>query len=491
MGVTMVACIMFEEKVITIAGGGFSGTAIVATQVREIINAWDQAGQSSQLPSTRIIIADPSAHIGPGIPYAHDVDLYSLNQPAYAMSPFPDEPDHFVNWLVKRKAGLTQRELENSFQSRQTYGEYLRNIFDEAVNTANQSNCPISIEQRQTTITDVMDVNGRLTISSDGKKWNTDSFIIADGHHQNEFLTEFNDHPEYFSGVVSNRKINEISNFHGRVLIVGSGQTMIDRLAELDAAGYKGHIDVVSRRGVLPWVFDPELYREDRGAPDYVLQHFTPENISECNSFEELKRLWDNEIQYANNHSTGYGVGHVLGKVFSDSAILQFDHEQPSPHGWKKMKEHIEAVYGNPTRQERYDMLQNYKKSGQLSTISSSIRADQITALDTNGFEVSLATQPPQKYDAIFNSASCARTLKSPAGQIRSPLIAKLNERGMIKWDPLRHGLITAGQQLESRMHYTGPYSYSRWGCESFRDGHRKVALQTLEPDRFKPALAA
>jgi len=251
---------------------------------------------------------------------------------------------------------------------------------------------------------------------------------------------------------------------------------MIDRLAELENYDYAGEVHSASRRGVLPWLFKPELYNPNNTFPPYQLSFFTPENTAESESAYDLQFLWEKEIARA--CTTGYGPGHVLGAFYKEDSIFKgFEH--PDSEIWKIQLNRISAWYGNPTSPQRYELYQKAIREKQFISHQSSIKSDQIEACD-DGFIVQINGNPI-KFDTIFNAASCARSLKNLQGQIRSPLISNLDERGSIKWDNLHHGIILAGQQQKNGLYYAGPYSFpGKWGVETFRTSLQETALQSL-----------
>ncbi len=459
---------------ITIVGGGFSGASILAQQVREVKKLIENGEITTPV---KITIVDPSQSIGPGHPYNPPLDSYLLNQPAYAMSPFPDEPNHFVNWL-----GGNTPEMANSFQRRKVYGQYLEEIFNDAVKTAKDKNFPVEIEWRQTTVTQANFDNSEYVVvkAEDGSEWKSDCVIVADGHHQNELLSKLKPELQYFDTVLDCERFTELKKPHNKILIVGSGQDMMDRLSDLHHCGYNGIIDIVSRNGVLPWVFKPSLYAPDRDIPPYRLAHFTSNAVLAQRDFEGLNALWNKELLHAID--TGYGYGHVLGAFYNDDALQNLKPFHDNPGAWQKQIDYISAFYGNPTPKERHKLLEPLIQSDHLHQIFSSVSENQVKQNDDGTFEVNFADGRIEKYDAIINSASCARSLITRQGNIRSPLIASFNDKGLIKWDQNNDGIIVAGQQIDSRLFYAGPYSYpGKWGVETYRVGHQKIAQQSLQ----------
>lgn len=68
--------------------------------------------------------------VGRGVAYGLRRPEYLLNVAARNMSAFPDEPDHFLQWLRTRSEfeSAPDVELRERFISRQIYGDYLRGI---------------------------------------------------------------------------------------------------------------------------------------------------------------------------------------------------------------------------------------------------------------------------------------------------------------------------------------------------------------------------
>lgn len=480
----MLAPVYLEEAVrigpvFTIAGGGFSGTAITSQLIEQLKKKWDQETNPEDFPVHTIVIADPAKEIGPGGPYDHDDNTLLLNQPAYAMSPFPAQKGHFIDWLVKRNPGVLRQVLENSFQPRKVYGKYLKDVFKNAVNDI--GNAPIQVKVvNQSVIDAAQTVNGFTVETDDEKEWHSDALIVADGHYKNGYLSGLRKHQFYYEDSVSGEEITSIPDQHNAVLIVGSSQTMIDRLSELDKAGYEGQIHLVSRRGVLPWEFKPELYHPDRKVPDYELHIFTPENIQN-KSIDELISLWDEEIKIAKGESDHitladeYGPGHVLGAYYNREN--EFAALSETKDG-QAMIEHIQAVYGNPTSPEKFAMLQRYLEKEQITVHNSNVQANKFNEA---GDQITLDNGQVLNVDAVFNAGSCARVLrKNTDSSIRSPLISKLDKKGYMLWSTVT-GILEKGRQKISDLFYGGPYAYNqKWGCETFRKGHEEIAEQSI-----------
>lgn len=477
-----------EGPVLTIGGGGFSGVSAFAHAVSHLENHVESGNLAPDQTPITINIVDPKK-IGPGGPYDHDTDIYSLNQPAYAMSVFEDKPAHFTNWLAHKRDVTDPIEAGDLFASRKEYGAYLSEVYTQNVQKIQEQNLPVHVQEVTGLVNDITFSSGTFGVVTTDETWQSDAVIIADGHQKNGFLGDLRSQKYYFEEATAENVIHGIPNRNGAVLIVGSGQTMMDRLSELDSANYEGDIYLASRRGVMPWEFKPELYRDSNKVSDYKLSHFTPENVKNQN-FSELLNLWQREI--GNASSVGGGPVHVLASFFS--RVGEFPKASES-HGFDRIAEYIQAYYGNPTPPHKYALLQNLRNNGQLHQINSAMSIKQIKYNNATGYTVQTQDndQPTIKVDAIFNSAGCARTLVNPhSGIVRSPLIARLDEKGLVEWSDEK-GILSRGEQNAAGLYYAGPYAYDgKWGVETFRTTHQKTAETAVDHaiTKFKQRLS-
>src|SRR5436309_1707066 len=92
---------------ISIIGGGCSG---LLTAVQLLRHGFDGP----------VTIVEPRAELGRGLAYSTRFDEHLLNVPAGKMSAFPDEPEHFLNWLNARDWPGAAPGL---FAPRRVYGE--------------------------------------------------------------------------------------------------------------------------------------------------------------------------------------------------------------------------------------------------------------------------------------------------------------------------------------------------------------------------------
>ena len=105
-------------KRITIIGGGASGTLLAVNLLKN--------GGNEPL---EINLVEKSSKVGRGVAYSTADEVHLLNVPAGKMGAFPDDIEHFHKWLCANGYEYAPTD----FVPRRIYGEYLREIFADAI----------------------------------------------------------------------------------------------------------------------------------------------------------------------------------------------------------------------------------------------------------------------------------------------------------------------------------------------------------------------
>ena len=210
---------------VAVIGDGAAGTLVCAHLLR-----------STRRARFRIQWIGSGGAFGPGLAYSTREPSHLLNIPAGGMSAFPDDPGHFLRWLERQHPELDPRA--DHFVSRMHYGEYLSELVPE--------NSPL-IERRADPALDIQDIGGRYRISlKSGAALIADEVVLALGA-----LSSLPGQSAY--GALRPSQLDEIPA-DARVLLIGTGLTMIDALLSLRARAHSGAIFAVSRHGLLPRV---------------------------------------------------------------------------------------------------------------------------------------------------------------------------------------------------------------------------------------------
>jgi uncharacterized NAD(P)/FAD-binding protein YdhS len=249
---------------VVIAGGGFCGAMTLVHLVRIA---------DKELNITLINKGYP---LSKGIAYKSYSNIHLLNVEARNLSAFPDQPDHFVEWCLKKDLKINKAEIPTSYLPRNLYGNYLEEIFKDCINNIPPN---ISIRILDDEVVDVDKTGSGLTVSTlQGKKINADRLLLATGNSEPgppvlndvSFLKSKN----YFSNPWNENAILSLPDRES-VLIVGTGLTMVDVVLGLREKNFNGKIIALSPHGynILPHrKLPPQKYILDEISPPYELE---------------------------------------------------------------------------------------------------------------------------------------------------------------------------------------------------------------------------
>lgn len=226
-----------EGPRIIIIGGGASGVLTAISLLRA-------AGRF------RVTIIEPRQWLGRGFAYGEAQPFHLLNVRAANMSAYPDVPDHFLDWLDRKKitVGVTG-EGRFRFVPRRTYGEYLAEQLDVLALAPAARGRLLRIRGEATAFSRT---GAELVVGlADGRRIAGDVAVLATGYAQRQPSSLPHTLPSWSS--VDPALLAGTTH----VLIIGTGHSAIDHLQLLLAAGYAGKITMLSRHGFLPAVHKP------------------------------------------------------------------------------------------------------------------------------------------------------------------------------------------------------------------------------------------
>jgi len=212
---------------VAIVGGGFSGTMVAAQLARKGVES---------------ILIEGGCRVGRGIAYSTAEPAHVLNVCAESMSAWVDDPEHFARWFE------TQGGEASDFAQRRLFGRYLDAVLGEARATGKVR----LVEQKAVAAAP----NGEAwTVElADGETIEASAVVLANGNQPPDPLPMSN-----FARFIGNPwsaeahdAIADAAATDADVLIIGTGLTMIDTVLSLDAAGHRGRIVALSRRGLVP-----------------------------------------------------------------------------------------------------------------------------------------------------------------------------------------------------------------------------------------------
>lgn len=211
---------------VAIIGGGASGVLLAAHLLRD------------PAANVRVTIIEKSNRLGHGMAYSTDNPDHILNVPAKGMSAFPDDPEHFFRWLQT----LDPTTTPDGFPPRARYGHYLGQLLKDLEMRADRQRLHLV----NASCRSVEETNRGVEVKlDDGTSIVAHAAVLAVGHEErqargNELAVR--------AGSASDTPLDPFA----RVLVLGSGLSMVDAWLTLAGRHHRGPIIVVSRHGLLP-----------------------------------------------------------------------------------------------------------------------------------------------------------------------------------------------------------------------------------------------
>jgi uncharacterized NAD(P)/FAD-binding protein YdhS len=396
-------------KRITIIGGGASGTLVAVNLMRE-------AGERRM----EINLIEKRASIGRGVAYSTPDEIHLLNVPAAKMSAFPDEPEHFLQWLERE--GL--RYGPSAFVPRKTFGQYLASVFREAREAKRES---VSLNIFEDDAVDVQVDAGKAVVAlASGEHIYSESVILAFGNFPppQPSLSDlsFTEHPKYFRSPWADDVFKSI-RADDAVLIIGTGLSMVDVVLKLANDGHKGPISAISTRGLLPAVH--ELGK--------TYAHFTDELLPMSRITDILKAV---RRHIAQAEKKGSGWRAVIDSLRPATQQIWL----ALPLSEKKyFMQHL-SRYWNAARHrmpaEAAAVIERLQRDGQLKILKG-----RLQRISTNGRFATeyqcLGRVQAVESDVIVNCIGSESDFK----KLDSRLLSSLFGRGYIRSDELNFGI--------------------------------------------------
>ncbi len=234
-----------HRRHIVILGGGYAG---IATAIKLLDTAMEPLHLS---------IVEPRAELGRGLAYSTRESAHLMNGPAKLFSVHPERPEHFVQYLARFAHEWSWRDplapdFANAFAPRRVFGDYVTAELTRAVAHA----APLALmEHAVAEATDVQRRVGGLDVAlSDGRILHADHVVLAVGAAPSQPGLPVAE-PVRASGryLEDPWDVDSYQRFprKGRMLLIGTGLTMLDALVTLERRGFQGQYQAISRRGLL------------------------------------------------------------------------------------------------------------------------------------------------------------------------------------------------------------------------------------------------
>ncbi|WP_338807487.1 FAD/NAD(P)-binding protein [Pseudomonas chlororaphis] len=233
---------------VLIVGGGLSGALLAAQLLR--------------LPGRRQVrVIEPRSELGRGEAYSAVELGHTLNGNAARMSVDPDNADDLTQWLSDYIAGGGWPESDRQsvpiselFAPRGIFGLYVQQRLAEAQAIGALQGSTVA-HVRAEAVDLQADAEGTLLTLNDGQQLRGAFAVLATGMFP-AARTPQTESSGLNAAALDPWDVSAMSRLdpQARVLIIGSGLTMVDAVVSLEQAGHRGPIEVFSRHGLLPHV---------------------------------------------------------------------------------------------------------------------------------------------------------------------------------------------------------------------------------------------
>jgi uncharacterized NAD(P)/FAD-binding protein YdhS len=408
---------MVNKPVIAIIGGGFCGSSILIQIIRQ-----------SRIP-LELILINKDNPLSKGIAYSSYNPKHILNVPASKMSAFPDEPDNFINW-VKSKPEYSEydnEELNDRFMPRVIYGKYLKELFE---NTLKELPANITLKIIEDEVTDVIpSETGSDIILKNGDPLKADKVILALGNfgpdHPRIKNTGFYSSKKYFSNPWKKDTVEDL-NDKDKILIIGTGLTMVDNVLSLLEKGFQGKIFALSTNGYFPL-----SHKKRKPYTDILDELHPPYSIS------GLYKIFRKHIKYVLTHGiTGEAVvDAVRPKTQEIWLSLSIDDKI-------RFMSHIRHLWGvarHRLPKEIFEQMQKLISDNKLQIIGG-----RIQDIEENNENITVSYK--ERKTQLIKELEVQRVInctgpKTDLQKIDDMLVVNLLKRGLIMPDEMKLGI--------------------------------------------------
>ncbi|MEZ5815295.1 MAG: FAD/NAD(P)-binding protein [Alphaproteobacteria bacterium] len=498
------------RKKFVVVGAGAVGVSC-ALMLKRGLEQKIQENKNSQTTKYSITLVDPNDFAGAGTTYwdydcGQDSNVYLNNQPNERMIVDLQQRDAYTNFLIKN--GHTQQTdpklVAKSFSSRATFGRFVNNQLWETIKNSRNSSVEINIKNA-TAKNLIQTDTEKLELILDNDKIEADIVLNASGHRPNHLFGKFNDVSGFFNSPACIKSLHEHINSatNKAVAILGSGQSMIDAFAALDRNQalqyytnpgqpqpecFSREVHVLSRSPSYHWPFIPENNPTELDDTPFEPKILTAANIvrEQAYTLKKLATLLEKEVKTATNYpieidgqSFSFGPGHIYAKLNMSSVENLFDTEEKQK-ALNDFKQHVRALFSNPTPLERYRMLKDTNYTLHLG----SIMPDDITQQKDGSFILQTKNGDNIHVGTIINATAFARnafTNPEEPETVRDPFLRRLHEKSYLSINPTSKGLFAAGHQKISGLFLAhNAATHESWGMEKFSNENQTLITQLV-----------
>jgi uncharacterized NAD(P)/FAD-binding protein YdhS len=220
---------------IAIVGGGFSGAVLAAHLLRH-----SSGGES-------IAIINKEHSLGRGVAYSTECIDHLLNARAGDMSAWPDQGNHFLEWLRTERDPSTHPD---QFVSRSAFGQYAESVLASSIQERPDVTVSCITEEAVHALPNADGIHLR---THTGREIHARFVVFATGNYPPADPPQIrNSSPgRYVSYAWSAGALDGVGDLQS-VLLIGTGLTAVDQILAIRARKFRGNISLLSRHGILP-----------------------------------------------------------------------------------------------------------------------------------------------------------------------------------------------------------------------------------------------
>jgi uncharacterized NAD(P)/FAD-binding protein YdhS len=218
---------------VVVVGGGAAGVITAAHLLR--------SADAEHGLEVQVVEKSPTA--GPGLAYRTTHPRHMVNNYAARLSAVDGDPDHLLRWCDNRGTPVGPM----GFVHRSLYGHYLSDVFANIRVPAGSA-----LGRTMGTVTDVRREDGQLAVHlSNGWRIETDKVVLALGNPPPRRIPLLERRGGYVRDPWAPDLLEQVGQAP-EVLLLGTGLTMVDVVAQLHDALPMTRFTAVSRHGYLP-----------------------------------------------------------------------------------------------------------------------------------------------------------------------------------------------------------------------------------------------
>jgi uncharacterized NAD(P)/FAD-binding protein YdhS len=411
-----------SKKTITIIGAGFSG---LMTAIHLI---------TSKRDDIEIVVVSPKECFTKGMAYNTYSKHHLLNVVVGKMSCFPDEPEHFLNWLSQKEPynQLDRNLLATIFAPRELYGTYLHETWLSVLQSYTPSHLKI-IHQKVTDITYFSEKQQYQIETLDKQHFNTDYVVLATGNElpKNPVITNssFFQNSQYFQNPWVKESTEKAENLES-ILLIGNGLTMIDVVLGLQENNFQGKIYSLSPNGfqILP--------HRHNGVP--YLQ-MLPE-LSPPYSISKLFSIFRKHITFVRQF--GISAEPVIDSVRGISQKIWQELSLLDKQIFMRHARHLWGVARHRLPTYIHDKIQELQRNQHLQIIKGkllNLEEEQPLKIKVSYWD---KKNKKENYIWVNRVINCTGP-NTDISQSNNSLIYNLYQKGLIQNDQLRLGILT------------------------------------------------